>query len=177
MNELRTRIRLVKPDDASTLAHLVQSNADYLRPWEPTRDPRFFTEEGQLDFVCSALEAHAQGKSVPFVIERVDGTVLGRLNLNGLIHGAFQSCAMSYWVRADYNGQGHATEAVLEAVEYAFSELGLHRIQAETLIENKASQRVLRKAGFRLFGLAEEYLCINGRWRDHILFQRVQNEL
>lgn len=166
----QARIRLLDFEDASTLARLVQSNADYLRPWEPARDARFYTEEGQLRLARSLLEAHERGTTVPFVIEHEDGTVLGRLTLNGVIRGAFQSCALSYWVRAAYAGQGHATRAVLDAVDYAFLELALHRVQAETLLDNEASQRVLQKTGFQQFGVAKNYLCINGKWRDHMLF-------
>lgn len=52
-------------------------------------------------------------------------------------------------------------------------ELGLHRIEAGTLPRNVASQRVLERNGFERFGLARRYLQIAGRWRDHVLFQKI----
>ena len=53
----------------------------------------------------------------------------------------------------------------------AFGELGLHRLDAATLLHNTPSQRVLARNGFRPFAVAESYIKIAGRWQDHILFQ------
>ncbi|MFJ4296180.1 GNAT family N-acetyltransferase [Curtobacterium sp. NPDC089689] len=78
---------------------------------------------------------------------------------------------MGYWVRGDRLRRGHATTAVRLAVAHAFGRLGLHRVQAETLPENVASQRVLERNGFVRFGTAPEYLRIAGEWRDHVMFQ------
>jgi ribosomal-protein-alanine N-acetyltransferase len=66
-----------------------------------------------------------------------------------------------------------ATRAVGLAVEQAFGRIGLHRLEAGTLVDNLASQRVLEKNGFVRIGVAPRYLRIAGDWRDHILFQRV----
>ena len=57
-------------------------------------------------------------------------------------------------------------------VEISFVELGLHRLQAATLVDNQPSRRVLEKNGFESIGLARRYLEIAGEWRDHLLFQR-----
>ena len=46
-------------------------------------------------------------------------------------------------------------------------------VEAGTLVDNHASQRVLEKNGFERFGLARKLLKINGEWRDHILFERI----
>jgi ribosomal-protein-alanine N-acetyltransferase len=53
----------------------------------------------------------------------------------------------------------------------AFTELDLHRIQADTLVHNVASQRVLARNGFVRIGLAPRYLKIAGRWQDCVLHQ------
>nr|WP_315850337.1 GNAT family protein [Arthrobacter woluwensis] len=58
-------------------------------------------------------------------------------------------------------------------MEHGFSTLGLHRLEAGTLLHNTASQRVLLKNGFTVFGTAPRYLRIQGRWQDHRLFQRL----
>jgi ribosomal-protein-alanine N-acetyltransferase len=60
-----------------------------------------------------------------------------------------------------------------EACRWAFGPAGLHRLEAGTLTDNIASQRVLERNGFERIGLAPRYLHIAGRWRDHILFQRI----
>jgi ribosomal-protein-alanine N-acetyltransferase len=60
-----------------------------------------------------------------------------------------------------------------ETIALAFGELGLHRIQAETLLSNVASQRVLDRNGFVRIGMAPTYLKIAGQWQDFILYQLI----
>lgn len=68
-------------------------------------------------------------------------------------------------------GQGLAAVKNLAAKEIAVELLGLHRLQAETLVDNVASQRVLLKNGFVRYGRAADYVKIAGRWHEHLLFQ------
>ena len=58
----------------------------------------------------------------------------------------------------------------------ARDELGLHRIEASTLLHNVGSQRVLLKAGFQQIGMAPRYLQIAGKWQDHNLYQVVLHD-
>jgi ribosomal-protein-alanine N-acetyltransferase len=97
--------------------------------------------------------------------------VVGRVTLNGIVRGPFQSCSVGYWVGEADTGRGLATAAVADIITVAFGELGLHRIQAETLLHNAASQRVLQRNGFVRIGTAAAYLKIAGRWQDHHLYQ------
>ena len=60
--------------------------------------------------------------------------------------------------------------------DFAFGDLGLHRLEAACLPENHASQRVLEKCGFQKEGYARSYLKINGRWADHVLFGLVDSD-
>lgn len=74
-------------------------------------------------------------------------------------------------VGAADNGRGLATAAVRDIMGVAFEELGLHRIQAGTLLHDVRSQHVLERNGFVRFGMAPEYRCIAGEWQDHALYQ------
>ena len=60
------------------------------------------------------------------------------------------------------------TEAVRKVTEFAFADLGLHRIEANVMPRNEASAAVLKKCGFRMEGSSQKYLKINGRWEDHL---------
>lgn len=51
--------------------------------------------------------------------------------------------------------------------KYAFDHLQLHRIEAGVMPHNKASIRVLEKAGFHKEGVAKKNVKINGKWEDH----------
>lgn len=162
--------RVVSMDDAEALTAELRANRKFLAPWEPLRDDVYFTVEAQRQVLASQLDAYARQTMVPLVI--LDGGKLaGRINLNGITRGAFQSATIGYWVSQARCGRGLASAAVAEVVEIAFKRLGLHRLQAETLLNNVPSQRVLTRNGFRPFAVAPSYLKIAGEWQDFILFQ------
>ncbi len=109
---------------------------------------------------------------MPCVVE-VDGVLAGRITVFQIVYKAFCSGTLGYWIRQDYNGHGVATAAVTEMIKLAFGELGLHRLEAGTLVHNHGSRKVLAKNGFTEIGLAPRYLQIAGRWQDHLLHQRL----
>ncbi|MET8910377.1 GNAT family protein [Micromonospora sp. NPDC004551] len=166
--------RLITSEDAPALAEVLRANREFLAPWDPIRSEDYFTAEGQRAVIEADLQQYEQGSKLPHVILDDSGRVIGRITLNGIVRGPFQSCAMGYWVSVSHNGQGFATRAVREIVRLAFDELGLHRVQAETLLHNARSQRVLERNGFVQFGMAPEYLNIASRWQDHAMYQVVK---
>ena len=170
-----TTCRLVTPDDASELAQLLWLNRDFLAPWEPARGSDYFTEAGQRIAIQDALAEHKLGRNLPLVIVDEADAILGRITLNGIVRGAFQSCSVGYWVSQAACGRGVATAAMTQVISVAFGELSLHRIQAETLPHNVASQKVLERTGFERIGMAPAYLKIAGRWQDFILFQLIND--
>jgi ribosomal-protein-alanine N-acetyltransferase len=162
--------RLIEVDDAQPLAELVQLNRDFLAPWEPIRPDDYFTVEGQRRVIEEVLWEYDRQVTLPHVILE-NGELVGRVTLSNIVRGAFQSCNLGYWVGSAHNGRGVGTSAVREMIRVAFVELGLHRIEAGTLLENIGSQRVLERNGFVRFGTAPGYLNIAGRWQDHAMYQ------
>jgi ribosomal-protein-alanine N-acetyltransferase len=156
--------------DAAPLATLLRANREFLAPWSPARDDSYFTIEAQRAILRSELDVYAREAMVPLMILDENGQVTGRISLNGITRGAFQSASVGYWVSQSSNGRGLASAAVAEVVGLAFRGLGLHRLQAETLLRNAPSQRVLIRNGFRPFAVAPSYLKIAGEWQDHVLF-------
>ena len=170
-----TSCRLITLADAPVLAELQRVNRAFLAPWEPVRDERYFTEAGQRNAIQDALEQYEEGRNLPYVIADDSLGVVGRITLNGIVRGPFLSCSVGYWVSQSAGGRGVATAALRDVIGVAFGELGLHRIQGETLPDNVASQRVLERNGFTRIGMAPAYLRIAGRWQDCILYQLINS--
>ncbi|HEY0003117.1 MAG TPA: GNAT family protein [Actinoplanes sp.] len=162
--------RLMAVTDAAELAALLKANREFLAPFEPARSPEYFTVNGQRMVIAEMLRQRATGSTVPHLIVEHD-RIVGRIVLSAIARGPFQSGSLGYWVAADVNGRGVASAAVAHLARLAFGELGLHRIEAGTLVHNLGSQRVLERNGFRRYGLAPRYLKIAGEWQDHVLFQ------
>jgi ribosomal-protein-alanine N-acetyltransferase len=139
-------------------------NKDFLAPYEPERADDFYTLETQRARIREA------GRHNWLILEGDEP--VGFVGLSNIVRGPLQSAILSYWVDEAHNGRGLCTRAVSEVVDVSFGELGLHRLEAGTLVDNLASQRVLEKNGFQRYGLAKRYLFIAGEWRDHMLFER-----
>jgi ribosomal-protein-alanine N-acetyltransferase len=171
-----TFCRLITPADAPALAELQRVNRAFLAPFEPVRTDGYFTEAGQRSAIEEALAQYEQGRNLPYVIVAEGAGVVGRITLNGIVRGPFLSCSVGYWVSQSVGGRGVASAALREIIGVAFGELGLHRIQGETLLDNFASQRVLERNGFARIGMAPTFLKIAGRWQDHILYQLINSK-
>ncbi|MGJ0388172.1 GNAT family N-acetyltransferase [Microbacterium sp. CGR1] len=169
-------LRPVKTGDGSALARAYSANHEHLAPWEPLREPEFFTPEWQ-EFHAEqcVIEADA-GRNIRFVIESSDGEIRGRININNIVRGAFWSADLGYWIDRTRLRRGLASAGVRHVAEYARDEVRLHRLQAATLLHNIGSQHVLTQAGFERIGIAPQYLRIAGEWQDHLLFQLLLDE-
>ncbi|MFI9306490.1 GNAT family N-acetyltransferase [Streptomyces triculaminicus] len=171
-------LRPVTLDDAAAFARAYTRNRDHLRPWEPGRSEAFFTTEGQAARLEDLLALRAAGRVMPWVLAEDGGRgeIVGLVNLANIVHGAWRSTNLGYWVAAEHTGKGLATAAVTAACRDADQRLGLHRIEAGTVVANTASQRVLAKCGFEPIGTARNYLHIDGEWRDHVLYHKILND-
>ncbi|MFJ6796441.1 GNAT family N-acetyltransferase [Streptomyces sp. NPDC091268] len=169
------RMRGVTLDDAAALADVLTRNRTSMAPYEPYRAAEFYTEAGQRARIGALLEERDAGRTVPFVLVE-DGVPVGVINLGSITRGPLCSGGVGYWIDGARAGRGLATAAVLEVCRIARDEVGLHRVEAGTLLDNHGSQRVLAKAGFTPYGMAPAYLHINGAWRDHRLFQRLLHD-
>jgi len=169
--------RLVTLDDAETLADLVRANREFMRAWDPARPEEYYTTASQREVIATFLVEHARGAALPHLILTEQGQVVGRVTLTGIVRGAFQSAVLGYWVDQQHNGRGLASAATADMVRRAFDDLGLHRVEAGALTHNHASRRVLERNGFVQYGLAPGFLKIDGRWQDHVLYQRLNEDV
>ena len=150
-----------------------QRNVDWLTKWEP-RPPEGYPSDS-VDRVafsarCGAREREWQlGTGYGFGIF-VDGRVAGEMNLSGVQRGPFQNAYVGYWIDQGHAGRAYVPESLVVAARFAFEDVGLHRLQVAIIPRNRPSRRVVEKLGLREEGLAVRYLCINGKWEDHLRF-------
>jgi [ribosomal protein S5]-alanine N-acetyltransferase len=165
-------IKILTPDDGDKLLDYYVRNKEYLSKFEPHRDDNFYTEEVQRQSLIGNYKQFLKGEGAHFGIYK-DTKLVGRIRLYNIVYGVFKSGFIGYSIDEAYQGKGYMKEAVNLVAEYAFEDLSLHRIEASTLVENKKSQGVLKGCGFQELGVSKEYLYINGKWRDHTIFYRV----
>ena len=168
-------VRPLALDDAEALAAAYTRNREHLARWDPQRTEEFFTVEGQRAEIEQRLEMQERGLFALYVLEGPGGELVGRANLQNIVRGTMQGGVVGYWVDREHTGRGLATAAVA-FLETEGVRLGLHRLEAGTMVENVASQRVLEARGFQRYGLAPQLLFLDGAWRDHVLFQKLLHD-
>ena len=159
-------------------AALRAESRDFLAPWEPPWAYDSLTRGAYRRRLKTYKSELRQGLTYSFLIfRRIDDALLGGITLSNLRRGVAQSATLGYWIGAAHSRQGYMTEALAAVLQFAFSRLELHRVEAACLPANEASRRLLLKSGFREEGYAREYLRINGRWQDHQLYAMLRSEL
>jgi ribosomal-protein-alanine N-acetyltransferase len=169
------RVEPLSLDQAPALAAAYVRNREHLGRWDPVRPESFFTAEGQTAHIKERLGLEEQGLFANFTLIGPGGDVVGRANIQNIIRGTMQGGTLGYWVDHGHLRRGLAAAAVDLLGEEGLK-LGLHRLEAGTMIENVASQRVLLSCGYEQYGLAPKLLYLNGAWRDHVLFQKLLHD-
>ncbi len=170
------RIHVWSTEDIDELGDYWARNRGHLSSTQPLRDEHFWTVDGQRRRVEGAAHDVAVGRMYPFLV-REDGRLIAEVGLSDVARGAFHSCHLGYSVDGGRLRSGIASWAVSAVVDIAFTDIGLHRVQAATMVDNIASQGVLRRCDFERIGVATGYLAIAGTWRDHVLWQRANRAM
>ncbi len=166
------RVSLVTAADAAALKDFHNRNQDHLKQWMPPLPKGFYTLDYWRRWSAGAADLFEKDRSVRMVIRDIadpDGPLLGQVNLNNVVRGAFQAAHLGYHLDREAEGRGLMTEALSLVIGYAFGPFRLHRLMAGYVVGNARSAKVLARLNFRVEGIAKGYLYIDGAWRDHVL--------
>jgi ribosomal-protein-alanine N-acetyltransferase len=164
-------LRPLRYRDRAQWVRVRAENKEWLTPWEATL-PRVKGREDEIelptffDMVSTLQREGRSGRSYSLMIWH-GKNLIGQITMGGVIYGALRGAHVGYWIDRSYAGRGYTTQAVELMSAFAFSELGLHRIEINIRPENAASIRVAQKAGYTFEGERPRYLHIDGAWRDH----------
>jgi ribosomal-protein-alanine N-acetyltransferase len=154
-----TLTRVTLSDAPALIAANKESQAHHL-PWVTS-----FTDQAGFD---AWFGRGITGPNVSLIArEAQTNGIVGVINISEIAMGAFQSAYLGYYGMAQYARQGLMTEALRQAIAFAFSDLGLHRVEANIQPGNAGSIALVKKLGFRQEGFSERYLKIGGQWCDH----------
>jgi ribosomal-protein-alanine N-acetyltransferase len=101
------------------------------------------------------------------VCRLIDDAIVGVFVVSQIVRGMFQSAYLGYYAEQPYSGQGYMTEGMRLVLRHIFTDMRLHRVEANVQPENVASIALVKRSGFRLEGFSPRYLKVAGRWRDH----------
>ncbi|MEM7743370.1 MAG: GNAT family protein [Pseudomonadota bacterium] len=161
-------------DNWSTLR---RDSRGFLIPWEPSWSRDHLSLRAFRNRVVWADRAIRQGDALPLLLAQRDtGAIVGGLTLSNIRRQPAQAGTLGYWVGESYARNGFMSEALAALRDHAFGELGLSRLEAACLPENTASRQLLERCQFKYEGVAQAYLQINGRWRNHVLYAALRTD-
>lgn len=156
----RVELRPPAPADRDEFLAAMHASRGLHRPWlQPPTTPEAYDR---------LLARVGDDRYDPlFVCRRDDGAIVGFIHISEIVRWSFQSAFLGYGAVAAYAGKGYMSEGLQLVLARAFTDLGLHRLEANIQPGNAASIAFVRGAGFVHEGFSERYLKIRGRWRDH----------
>lgn len=153
-------LRTVAESDAKEFLQLMLASKSMHEPWiTPPLDERTF--QFYLERVS---QTDHEGL---LVCETSTNNIVGVININNIIRSSFLSASLGYYIGKPYLGKGYMQQAIRQAKQFAFTTLGLHRLEANIQPGNTRSINLAKRTNFVFEGLSREYLYLSGEWRDH----------
>jgi len=162
-------LRPFKKGDEKSLAENINNKKIYRNT---LRVPHPYTLKDGKEWVKKNLKEAKKKKPqmINFVID-INRGVAGSVGFDK-IEG--HKAEIGYWLAEKYWGRGIMTEAAKLTTKFGFEKLKLRRIYAYVFSFNKASMKVLEKAGYKFEGILRKNVIKNGKFIDDYLFAKVK---
>ncbi|MFM2484975.1 GNAT family N-acetyltransferase [Celerinatantimonas yamalensis] len=160
-------LHLVHEAFVSKYVELTKESHEYISQWMAW--PLFCkTEDDFKKFVKGSLHKYADGKSMNCSIE-YRGDIVGNCGFNTINHD-LKVVEIGYWLGEQYQGHGIITRACQYLIDYAFTQLGMHKIQISAAEENISSRSVCERLGMTLEGVITNREKIGERILNHAIY-------
>ncbi|MFQ7311104.1 GNAT family N-acetyltransferase [Sellimonas sp.] len=162
--------RLADPAFCRMAAEFFQRNKEILKISEDRKPEEFYLPEFQKIWLEMQREKAEEREWLSFYIfeKRKPGRIIGTVTVSNFRCAKTVSGTIGYRIDLEKQGQGYGTEAAYVGTRIGFDELGLRKMVADVMPNNRASLRVLEKCGYEREGYFRRNIKINGKWEDHI---------
>lgn len=162
----RLTLRCWNPEDAHMVQPVVEANKAHLEPWMPWVAEEPVPIEEKAATLRGFRAAFDRDEDYIFGMLSPDGErVLGGSGLHKRVGP--KGIEIGYWIDKDHLRQGLATEATAILTRVAMESLDVDRVELHIDPENRPSEGVAKKLGFRYEGvLARRFPLADGRLRD-----------
>ena len=154
------RITLVYPteSDKDRFLKAMQDSVKLHSPWlkAPLTESEF---QGYL-------KKYKRDNNLSYLVS-LGESLVGVININEIVRGCFQSGYLGFYAVEGFSGKGYMSQGLGLVIQAAFSEHGLHRLEANIQPDNSQSIALVKRHHFMKEGFSPAYLKLNGEWRDH----------
>ena len=174
----RIYLRQPKRSDWEQWTKIRDVSREHLIPWEPVWSNETLTRQSFRERLRRFTDdAKSDTGYAFFLFRKEDDQLVGSITLSNVRRGVAQTGTLGYWMGLPYIRNGYMFEGICALLPALFDKYSLRRVEAACLPENLPSASLLEKAGFKQEGIAREYLCINGKWQDHLLFAILNSDV
>tara|TARA_R100000935_G_C2785872_1_gene143727 strand:- start:34 stop:564 length:531 start_codon:yes stop_codon:yes gene_type:complete len=164
-------LRALEPDDLDFILE-VENSEDF---WEisSTRVPysRFLIKK----YLQNSHRDIFDVKQLRLMICTVDKTPIGLIDIFDLEPKDRRAALGILIVNNDHRGKGYGTEVLNLISSYCFTHLCLHQLHANVTVDNLASIKLFEKCDFSAVGIKKDWVLVNGKFKDEILYQLINN--
>ena len=139
--QARAYLRPVQASDRVEFLQLMRISRHLHQPWisPPLTD---------LSFQHYLARIAAEDHEGLLVCQRQDDRIAGVININNLVRGSFLSASLGYYAGAPYTGKGLMREGLELVKQFAFHDLGIHRLEANIQPDNQRPIALVQLCGF-----------------------------
>jgi [ribosomal protein S5]-alanine N-acetyltransferase len=165
----RLVLRRMEPQDAEAMLFL-RSDPTIMQYLD--REPLHTTGEAAL-FIRHINDSLERNEGITWGISLTDDPqLLGTIGFWRLMKEHYRA-EIGYLLHPGYWGRGLVSEAMTAVMNYGFDVLKLHSVEANVNPDNKASVRILEKAGFVQEAYFRENYFFQGKFLDSMIFSKL----
>lgn len=169
----KVSLKLLTLEDAEAVFHLTDASRSVLRAWLPWVDGTRSVEDSR-SFIRMTLQQFAQQNGFQAGVY-ADGALAGCIGFHA-IDWANRTSSVGYWLGTPFQGQGLMTRAVRAALDIAFTEYGLNRMEIRAAVENQKSRAIPERLGFVQEGIVRDAEWLGTRYVDHVVYGMLKRD-
>lgn len=168
----RLILRVIKTEEAEKVCDWYKQNRFDFERYEPKRSINFYTTEFHQKLIELEAEHILKGYMLRLYAfpKNHPEQILGTVSLRDVTRGPYNKTEIGYKIDTKFRRNGVAFEMLQKAVEIAFYDMDLRRIEALCMPWNTPSLNLLEKLGFEQEGVLRQYCEINGLYEDMCLY-------
>lgn len=163
-------LRLLRQESAGIIFESMDHNRHYLRKWLPFVDNTWKAEDTEA-YIKSIIQYSGPKRDLVYEIWHRDAFA-GLIALKEVDQWN-KRAELGYWLDPRFEGQGIMTSSCTAIMNFAFTKLGLNRIQVKAGIGNSRSSRVPERLGFKFEGIERS----GEKFSDHYIDLEVYSML
>jgi len=169
---IKTKKFILRPYKKGDELSLRENINDKIIARNTQRVPFPYTLKDAREWISTNLK---EGKKknptkINFAID-INGEVIGSIGLHN-IQG--HKAELGYWLAKKHRGKGIITLALKKTTGFGFDKLKFRRISANVFPWNKASMRVLEKAGYKFEGVLRKEVKKGNKFLNCHVFAKVK---